>query len=33
VPDGPFVVPMAVPVLGIVTCLATFAASLIGVMT
>ena len=33
VPDGPFVVPMAVPVLGIVTCLATFAASLIGVMS
>jgi amino acid transporter len=31
VPDGPFVVPMAVPVLGIVTCVATFAASLIGV--
>lgn len=30
-PDGPFVVPIAVPVLGIVTCVATFAASLIGV--
>lgn len=29
-PDGPFVVPMAVPVIGIVTCVATFAASLIG---
>ena len=30
VPEGPFVVPMAVPVLGIVTCVATFMASLIG---
>ena len=29
-PDGPFAVPMAVPVLGILTCAATFAASFIG---
>ncbi|MDP5349685.1 MAG: amino acid permease, partial [Paracoccaceae bacterium] len=30
VPDGPFVVPMAVPVLGIITCVLTFMASFMG---
>ena len=30
VPDGPFVVPMAVPLLGIITCVLTFMASFLG---